>query len=130
MLSFAAVVVVVVTLSGVVLKCLGDIETLNGWNTHSYQVLEGAGQLVQGMINQETGLRGYVIAADEGFLAPYTAGADQFAKAFADLKTATSDNPAQQQRLDQIKTTTDAWKQIAQNEINLMKNAATRDQAR
>ncbi|HEV7719331.1 MAG TPA: methyl-accepting chemotaxis protein [Arsenicitalea sp.] len=130
MLSFAAVVVVVVSLSGVVLKCLGDIETMNGWNTHSYAVLEGAGQMVQGMINQETGLRGYVISADESFLAPYNAGDDQFAKAFADLKTATSDNPAQQQRLDQIKTTTDAWKQVAQNEINLMKNPASRDQAR
>ena len=130
-LSFAAIVLITLSLSGIIIRNLGIIDTATHWNDHTYEVLERANGLISNMVNQETGIRGFLVSADDKFLEPYKAGQDNFATQFAALKDLTSDNPAQQQRLDQIKAAADAWKSsVAEAEIGLMRNADTREKAR
>ncbi|AGE26553.1 putative methyl-accepting chemotaxis protein [Pseudomonas poae RE*1-1-14] len=51
------------------------------------------------LINIETGMRGFVIAAKDNFLEPLVAGEKRFSEKLDLLKRLTADNPAQQQRL-------------------------------
>ncbi|MCW6508419.1 methyl-accepting chemotaxis protein [Lichenifustis flavocetrariae] len=130
-LSFAGVLLVLMVLSGVVIKSLNDVDSATFWNTHTYEVLERVSQAMAGMIDQETGVRGFLVSGDQKFLEPYQDGQEHFAQAFDALKQLTSDNPVQQKRLDQIKTFSEAWKtQVAEPEIRLARDPATRDQAR
>src|SRR6266567_1294751 len=50
----------------------------------------------------ESGQRGYLLTGNRRFLDDYQQAADRIMPAFAELKTATADNPAQQQLLAQI----------------------------
>jgi len=52
------------------------------------------------MVDQETGVRGYLITGDERFLEPYHRGGNAYTGAIQKLRDLTSDNPAQQSRLE------------------------------
>jgi CHASE3 domain len=56
-------------------------------------------------VNMETGMRGYLLAGKEGFLAPYTQGKEDFQKVIASLSKTVDDNPAQVQLLGEAKAT-------------------------
>ncbi|RDV05366.1 methyl-accepting chemotaxis protein [Undibacter mobilis] len=130
-LSFAAVIAVLLALTAIVLNSLSAMEKAQSWNTHTYRVLEVAGKLVSDMVDRETGLRGYLIAGDEKFLEPMKAGEANFAQNFKAIKALTSDNPVQQDRLDKVKALEEQWAtQVGKVEIELMRNPATREQAR
>ncbi len=73
-LSFATLVLVLVALSGIVIKSLGDMDFASFWNAHTYQVPERANEMMSAMVNQETGLRGFLVSGDETFLDPYKGG--------------------------------------------------------
>ncbi len=79
-------------------KLIGTV----GWNTHTYEVLQESEIMLLNMVNIETGLRGFVAAGDEKFLEPLTQGQAAFKAAFDRVKKLTSDNPAQQARLDKM----------------------------
>jgi methyl-accepting chemotaxis protein len=73
------------------------------WVTHSYQVLENSEALLSGLENAETGQRGYLITGDGAYLAPYN-GASRAVKAnLRQIQQLTSDDPAQQRRLDALR---------------------------
>jgi methyl-accepting chemotaxis protein len=130
-ISFATVVLIVVVLAVTVVKSLSDMEMVNNWNVHSYQVLDQATNLVSGMVNQETGVRGFLVSGDQKFLDPYTSGQTIFSDAMTALKQLTSDNPAQQKRLDDINATAADWNtNVGGAEVKLMGNIATWEQAR
>src|SRR5262249_35255847 len=81
--------------------------------------------VVQDMVNQETGVRGYLVAASTGnadakFLEPYKNGKASYEKDFARVKDLTSDNPAQQARLAELDRFAKSWqKDVADREIAL-----------
>ncbi|WP_264666037.1 CHASE3 domain-containing protein [Azospirillum fermentarium] len=109
---------------------LSSIEKSNNWNSHSHEVLETSEKAISFIIDQETGLRGYIIAGNEKFLDPYLSGRQNFSKSFERLKDLTSDNPLQQQRLNDIRGHVEKWwSDIAEREISLMAKPETRPQA-
>jgi methyl-accepting chemotaxis protein len=94
-------------------------------------VLDAANQMVTGMVNQETGVRGYLVAGDEVFLEPYHLGEQQFQEALDYLLVKTSDNPNATRQLTEIGEAAARWTtEIADQEIALMSNPATVEQAR
>lgn len=110
---------------------LGVIQKADGWNTHTYEVLAHANDLIGGVVNQETGVRGYLVSGDESFLEPYIAGKKAYALSMKALLDLTSDNPAQQARLQKLAQLENEWRtKIAMREIALMKDPATVEQAR
>ncbi|WP_128564247.1 methyl-accepting chemotaxis protein [Methylobacterium crusticola] len=107
------------------------IERTSFWTDHTRKVLSEVDRITAAMLNRETGLRGYLIAGDPEFLAPYRAGAASYAEAIAAARTLTADNPAQQERLSALDALAARWRaEVAEREIALMKDAATQAEAR
>jgi methyl-accepting chemotaxis protein len=130
-LAFGVLTLLVATLATVVFISLSRLETADFWNTHTYEALDQASAMLDGMINQETGLRGFLVGGEAKFLELYNAGFEQFKTAFDKAKSLTADNAAQQERLERLKAAALSWRNdIAEREIALMKDPNTREQAR
>jgi methyl-accepting chemotaxis protein len=93
------------------------------------RVTTGTRRAVEAMVDQETGLRGYLISADPAFLDPYRAGQQAFETAAQEARASMSLDAARQ-RLDEIRRSALAWREVAEKEIALMARPETRDQAR
>src|SRR5579885_3622534 len=129
--AFACLIVITLGVSGLIYSRVVFIQQSAHWTEHTYQVLEGLQQVMEGMVDQETGLRGYLLSGDQNFLAPYKSGKGMFDEAFARVQQLTSDNPLEQQRLSQIQDLAQKWHdQVAGQEISLMAPTASQDQAR
>ncbi len=101
-LTFAAILALTSLLIGVALFNNGKLRDDVNWNTHTYKVLAESNKMLLNMVNIETGLRGFVAGANEKFLEPFNMGQQEFSAAFNAAKSLTSDNPAQQGRLEKM----------------------------
>jgi len=129
--SFATLVLLTAVVSAVIYSQVAFIQKSIGWTTHTYTVLDQIDAMVGAMVNQETGVRGYLVSGDTGFLDPYKNGRVQFDKAFAEVQSLTSDNATQQARLDAIAGLARTWQtDVAEKEIALMGVPETQDAAR
>ncbi|MGH1479432.1 MAG: methyl-accepting chemotaxis protein [Geminicoccales bacterium] len=129
--AFVAIIAIFLSISAATYFSLNDIEQADAWNTHTYEVLGEANVLIASVVNQETGVRGFLVSADENFLEPYIDGKKSFKSALDKLLRLTSDNPAQQERLRRVERFEQEWRTtIAEREILLMRNPATHGEAR
>ncbi len=129
--AFALVIVISIIVNILSWSSLAYQQTANGWTVHTYEVLEKVDAVVAAMVDRETGVRGYLLSGDEAFLAPYEAGSKHYKEAFDEVVQLTSDNATQQQRLKDLNTLVDGWAtEVAAQEIALMKDPATVEQAR
>jgi methyl-accepting chemotaxis protein len=129
--AFSAVIAVMIATSFMVYQKLSFIQTSAGWTTHTYLVLETLDATMAAMVDQETGLRGYLVSGDDHFLDPYRKGGEAYAAAFLKVKELTSDNPTQQARLDAMNQFAQSWRRdVADKEIALMAKSETQGQAR
>ena len=72
------------------------------WVTHTYQVLTRLNGISNALVDVETAERGFVITGVDVFLEPYTAGTANVGALAKEVRQLTSDNPAQQKRLDAL----------------------------
>src|SRR5690606_17619583 len=61
----------------------------------------------------ESGMRGYLIAGEEVFLAPYHRGLPIFESGLAELKQQVGDDPAQRRRVERIEALENQWMEFA-----------------
>lgn len=101
-LTFATILMTAATLFGAAVFNIGKMRDATDWNTHTYRVLDTGQSMLLNMVNIETGLRGFVASGDETFLEPLKAGETQFKVRFDEARKLTSDNAAQQARLDKL----------------------------
>jgi signal transduction histidine kinase len=131
MAAFAAVVVVVLMSSTVVYNRLLVIEWAKDMRIQTTDVLETLEEAMDAMVDQETGVRGYLINGDENFLEPYHRGGNAYPAAIQKIKALTSDDAAQQRRLDELNELAEKWRSgIAEREIALMAKPETQEDAR
>ena len=64
------------------------------WVTHTYEVIAQANAITAAAVDMETGMRGYLLAGQDGFLAPYTDGAKQFYAVVTSLSETVNDKIA------------------------------------
>ncbi len=100
--TFAAILALAGVLIGVALMSTGKLLETVKWNTHTYQVMAQSEQMLLSMVNIETGLRGFVASGDEKFLEPLKQGQQDFGAHFDKARSLTSDNAAQQARLEKM----------------------------
>ncbi|OAS23033.1 hypothetical protein A5481_17905 [Methylobacterium platani] len=130
-ITFAVMLTVGLAVNGVVYWKSSDIRQTVNWTNHTIQVIDAANGALGGMVDQETGYRGFLLAGDPKFLGPYQKGWDAFTVAWQHAKTLTADNPAQQERLEAIHRLAEAWHRgVAEKGIALMAKPETRDAAR
>ncbi|TWB40524.1 methyl-accepting chemotaxis protein [Nitrospirillum pindoramense] len=129
--AFALIVAVTLIASGINYRALSTIQDTTRWTDHTYKVLERLNNVMAAMVDGETGLRGYLVGTDPKFLEPYHKGKTAFDAAFAEVKSLTADNAAQQARLDDLRRYEQTWRQdVAEKEIALMGKPETVEQAR
>ena len=111
-------------------QSVSKLEETAKMTDHTYKVIGTLNGIAMSMVNQETGLRGYILSADDKFLAPQKAGLMDYQKNLGEVRQLTSDNPAQQKRLDALEALVATWRQkVADPELAYMANPTTRDQA-
>jgi len=88
---------------------ISELKELSQWVEHTYEVIASAQALVAAAVDMETGMRGFLLAGDNAFLAPYTNGKSTFYQLTDSLTSTVSDNPAQVKLLNESKTTITNW---------------------
>jgi methyl-accepting chemotaxis protein len=119
--GFAAVVIVFVAIAltaGLVTSRLAEADR---WNVHTYKVLSTGDEMLESMINMETGTRGFLLAGDQAFLAPFVEGKKTFGTHWDAARKLTSDNLEQQRRLDAMKKRSDEFVAVADRMIAMRK---------
>ncbi|MFQ5346937.1 MAG: methyl-accepting chemotaxis protein [Rhodothalassiaceae bacterium] len=130
-LAFGPILLVTVISGLMTNNSLSFIEESVDWTEHTHEVLENLYEITASMVDQETGVRGYLVSGDEKFLEPYHAGLEEFEQHFNKVKSLTFDNPAQQARLDKLLGAATTWQEdVAKREIALMSDPETQDEAR
>ncbi|MEE7490308.1 methyl-accepting chemotaxis protein [Methylobacterium oryzae CBMB20] len=118
--AFGSLAAVTVGISAIGYNHLSSIERVNHLTEHSYQVISALDGVTQSMVNQETGLRGYLIAGDPRFLEPLHNGQKAFKASLESAVALTADNAAQQARLEAVRGSAETWSNdIAAKEIAL-----------
>jgi CHASE3 domain sensor protein len=130
MAAFAAVVGIILVSSAILYDRLRVIELAKNARIHTTDVLESLQDIMDAMVDQETGVRGYLIAGDEKFLEPYHKGIDAYTVAIEKAKELTRDSLAQQTRLEELNELAKNWREIAEREVALMAKPETRAAAR
>jgi len=129
-IAFASILIVGAIVNAISIMSSETQKQAAHWTDHTHQVLSAVDRMIAGMINQETGLRGYLLTGEDRFLEPQKAGEAEFRKAFEEGKRLTADNPVQQKRFEDLDSAVKAWHDNALiKEIGLMSDKATANQA-
>ncbi|GAA5785563.1 histidine kinase [Chitiniphilus shinanonensis] len=108
-LGFGTILVVVLVAMAIIANNVGRVKEATGWTEHTYKVLLGTDEMLTGMINMETGQRGFLLSGQDDFLGPYTSGHQQFDEALAKTSELTKDNATQQERLKKLAGLMEEW---------------------
>ena len=79
------------------------LKTAIVWNTHTYQVLQNQEQVIELLLDAETGERGYIITGEDQYLEPFNQAIKSLNQKIDDGLELTKDNPTQQQRIAKVK---------------------------
>jgi len=101
--------ILVVILGTVCWLGIKSLLTSSNWVDHTHVVIEKAMAIEGAAVDMETGMRGYLLAGQDGFLEPYTNGKQRFSTQIGELKQTVNDNPAQVQLLGEIQDNINAW---------------------
>ncbi len=108
-----------------------ELKQLNLWVEHTYQVIAKAQAILASAVDMETGMRGFLLAGKEEFLAPYNNGKQKFYTLIDDLGNTVSDNPEQVELLTESRKTIDDWiEKVVEQQISLRReigNSKTMD---
>ncbi|MDM8551014.1 CHASE3 domain-containing protein [Desulfobacterales bacterium HSG2] len=89
-------------------------------NEHSDDAIRNAMKIMTTAIDMETGMRGYLLAGKEEFLAPYKDGKKRFSKLILKLEEAVNDNLSQMRLVEETEETIKEWqKEVAEPAIAL-----------
>ncbi len=84
----------------------------------SDQVIAHANNLLKLMVDQETGVRGFLLTRDRAFLQPYTEANQSLGSEFETLFTLIRLDPQQTARLKGLQASYQAWQQMARQNIS------------
>ncbi len=126
-LGFGIIITILIGLSVITYTNLGKFNQANDMNIHTYKVINGFDNILENMVNMETGQRGFSLTGDEKFLDPYNEGKTDFLTHLDEVKGLTSDNPKQQENVRKILEAEKLWLQIAEKSISLRREGKTEE---
>ncbi len=130
-IAFSMMNLLAIAVSVVAIQKLSIIERSAVLERQTYDLLDALDGVIGSVVNQETGLRGYLIAGEDGYLEPYRRGVAEFEAEWARAMELTAGDEEQQKRLEELRTHALAWRTgVAEEEIALMADEATREVAR
>jgi methyl-accepting chemotaxis protein len=124
-LGFGAVVALLVLLVSLSYSNFARLRDANLMNIHTYQVLGEVDAALLGLVNMETGQRGFALTGKEGSLEPYNGGKEEFRAHVEAARKLTEDNPRQQERLRRLAEEERKWLDVAAEPTIRLRRAAT-----
>jgi CheY-like chemotaxis protein/CHASE3 domain sensor protein len=109
-LAFTVILLLFMTATFLFTSSLRDVRKAHDWQEHSSAVLVKLNHLETGVINEQAGLRGYLMTFNPEFLAPYHKGIEQFEQDSQALRVLTADNPQIQVGLVQVARLMEDWR--------------------
>jgi len=126
-LAFGAVIALLAILISSAQSNFSSLGEANRWNVHTYEVLGEASGLLEGLVDIETGERGFALTGKDASLEPLLYGKRIFSEHLQKIRALTSDNPAQQTRLATLEATQQRWLATAVEPIIALRRAALAD---
>jgi PAS domain S-box-containing protein len=115
--TFAAPIIVIGVLAGTLLWLNSrQARSLNAVD-HSDRVILQAGRVLRLIVDQETGMRGYLLTGDPRFLEPYDKSAAPIELTLQQLTQLVADHPAQLQRIQRLRGLYSQWQQYSRDVI-------------
>ncbi|MFG0582926.1 response regulator [Pseudomonas sp. zjy_9] len=96
---------------------IGYLLNVMRWVEHSDQVLNRASEVYKLTLDMETGMRGFLLSADENYLAPYELARGKFGPLTEQLAEIVVDNPPQIQRIERLRALQEQWDTYAEEVI-------------
>jgi len=117
--GFAISIILVLVVGVLSIKSINQLESDTLLVEHSQQVIYKSGDLLQLMIDAETGMRGFVATDKRIFLDPYNAALPNIANDVNDLNTLTIDEPEQLKRVQRLSDLVSLQKGILRDNIQI-----------
>ena len=111
LLGICSPMVLLAALGGVSVYSINSIVETNQRVDHTYAVLGDAAAIVGSAVDMETGMRGYLLAGQDGFLDPYRGGEEAANSGITALQETVNDNPAQVERLAEVERILREWQE-------------------
>ncbi len=102
MLGFAVSILLVLIVGILSITSITQLEDDTNLVEHSQKVIKTSNNLLQLMIDAETGMRGYGATGNKAFLEPYNTALPVISSDLQDLHTLITDNPVQVIRVDSL----------------------------
>jgi signal transduction histidine kinase len=100
-------------------QAVRNLATNAYWLSHSWQVVHQVERVLVSVVNAETGERGYLISGQDSYLEPYTTAQQELPGELARLQSLTSDNPSQQERVQDLRTTVSRRMLVLQRAVKM-----------
>src|SRR5687767_10416985 len=110
LLAAAVPVAIIAVLSVLIFWQVRVLTRYNRLVVHNHQVIAQAWLVNKLVVDQETGLRAYLLARDDEFLDPYTSAAVDLPGAIAELRRLVADDAAQSARVDELEARREEWR--------------------
>ncbi len=101
-LSFAVAILTIGVIGVSGHRANADLIENDHWVTHTEEVKRTLAHVLAGLVDAETGQRGFLLTGDERFLEPYRTALTDIEASQAAVRRLTADNPQQQQRLSAL----------------------------
>ncbi len=128
--TLAIMIVIALTVTIMGARSLSKQQQTGDWAEHTYKVIGVLNNVALAMTRQESALRGYLLTPNDRFTTSQKTEASKYQTNLAEVRRLTSDNPAQQKRLDELDAFVKGWiENVQKPRMTLMSDAATADQA-
>jgi methyl-accepting chemotaxis protein WspA len=108
-LGLGSIVAIILFLLALAYNNFSRLSAANGWNRHTLEVLLEANHVSTGVLQVQSSVRGYVMTGNDNLIAPVDSEFKEAGEHLAKAVALTADNPAQQQRLQQLRPMLDDW---------------------
>ena len=99
------------------------------WVEHTDRVIGNANEAVKLTIDMETGMRGFLLTGDEGFLDPYEVARPRVFSGLQSLRGMVEDNPQQVDRIDRLIALQREWNNFGTDMIAMRRSGGDADAA-
>lgn len=113
--GYAIILGLMAIVSVVVYSSIHSLVDSSKWVNHTYEVIRKAESVGAAMVDMETGQRGFMIAGEDEYLAPFINGQKVFDKLIIEAQELTSDNSTQVERWQAVASMKSQWLQEAAN---------------
>jgi signal transduction histidine kinase len=103
-------------------QAVRTLATNANWLAHSWQVVHQVERVLGSAVNAETGERGYLLSGMDSYLEPYTTARRELPAELAHLQSLTSDNPAQQARMQDLRANLQRRFTVLQKAIDMRRH--------